>query len=115
MKKQPVSTTCQESAVVEEILSRYCDAHSLTPREKQVFVQACLGSKNFLIATRIGVSEATIRLHITNIHRKLGTGNKVDLLLKAFRWSLAGGYQSIAPLATPAVSENPSTRLRKNR
>lgn len=74
---------------VQQVVALYCDEHRLTPREKQVVMLVCAGAKNLLIARRLGVSEATIRLHITNIHRKLGTGTKVDMVLRAFAWWLA--------------------------
>jgi DNA-binding NarL/FixJ family response regulator len=42
--------------------------------------------KNAAIAGELQVSEATVRLHITNIHRKLQTSSKVDVLIQAFQY-----------------------------
>lgn len=73
---------------IEEIAALFCAAHSLTPRERQIIGLMCSGAKNLSIAMQLGVSEATVRLHITNIHRKLKTDNKVDLILQMFGWWL---------------------------
>jgi len=48
----------------------------------------CRGMKNAAIAADLGVSGATVRLHIRNVHRKVKTGDKVELVLKLWDWSL---------------------------
>lgn len=74
---------------VQQVVSAYCGECNLTARERQVVLLICSGVKNAVIADRLGVSEATVRLHITNTHRKLGTGTKLDVVLRAFAWWLA--------------------------
>jgi len=73
----------------ERAIAEFCDSRKLTPREKQIVLLLCTGLKNAAVATHLGVSEATVRLHITNIHRKLETASKVDVLIQAFQWWIA--------------------------
>ena len=82
-------TASRPEALVEAVVAQFCDVHKLTPREMQVVLLICSGVKNVVVAMRMGVSEATVRLHITNIHRKLGTASKAELVLRAFGWWLA--------------------------
>jgi hypothetical protein len=56
----------------------------------------CTGMKNAQIGRELGVSAATIRLHIGNIHRKLATSSKVDLVLKLWQWCCANGRGTVA-------------------
>ena len=62
------------------------DGHALTPRERQVLWLVCLGLKNGTIAHRMGVSVATARLHLRNLHRKTETADKVDLVRAAWHF-----------------------------
>ena len=65
----------------------FCENHRLTPRERQMMAMICRGMKNSQIGGELSVSNATIRLHIGNLHRKLNTRSKVDLVLKLWKWS----------------------------
>ncbi|GMU20279.1 MAG: hypothetical protein AMXMBFR13_03760 [Phycisphaerae bacterium] len=69
-------------AIVEDFSSY----HQLSRRETEVLRMICEGAKNSLIAQELGISPTTVRLHITNIHRKLDTFNKVDVVLKMWHW-----------------------------
>ncbi|NLX14212.1 MAG: hypothetical protein GXY44_11240 [Phycisphaerales bacterium] len=39
------------------------------------------------IARHLGISVPTVRLHVKNIHGKLGSVSKVDLVLKMWQWA----------------------------
>jgi FixJ family two-component response regulator len=52
---------------------------SLTPREREVLVHATAGMMNKLIAEKLGVSEVTVKVHRSNIMRKLRTRSLADL------------------------------------
>jgi DNA-binding NarL/FixJ family response regulator len=53
---------------------------SLTERERQVFHLAAEGHNNRSIATRLSISPRTAETHRTNLMRKLGLHNQVDLM-----------------------------------
>ena len=74
-----------------DIIAEFCNAHRMTPREKQILAMICRGMMNQQIGQELKVSNATIRLHISNIHRKLQTRSKVDLVLGIWQWSSRTG------------------------
>ncbi len=74
------------------IIAEFSEQRHLTAREHEILSKVCLGLKNIQIARELGVSNATIRLHIGNIHRKLGSTSKVDLVLQLWQWSCRNGH-----------------------
>ncbi|HTY62718.1 MAG TPA: response regulator transcription factor [Acidobacteriota bacterium] len=56
----------------------------LTPREMEVIRAVISGYPNKEIASKFGISEQTVKHHITNIFDKLGVYNRLELTLFAF-------------------------------
>jgi FixJ family two-component response regulator len=52
----------------------------LTPRERQVLHQVTLGKSNKQIASALGASEKTVKVHRGRLTQKLGTTSVVDLV-----------------------------------
>jgi FixJ family two-component response regulator len=65
-----------DEKTVADLRSLY---ESLTPREREVLVHATTGLMNKLIAEKLGVSEVTVKVHRSNIMRKLRTRSLADL------------------------------------
>jgi FixJ family two-component response regulator len=65
-----------DEKTVADLRSLY---ESLTPREREVLALATAGKMNKLIAEKLGVSEVTIKVHRSNIMRKLRTRSLADL------------------------------------
>jgi DNA-binding NarL/FixJ family response regulator len=61
----------------------------LTPREREVLSLVVEGCGNKEIATRLAVSEETIKHHLTRMFDKVGAGNRLELALVATRHHLA--------------------------
>lgn len=61
--------------------------NTLTPRERQVFVQVVAGRLNKQIAAELGIVEKTIKVHRARVMRKMQAGSLVELVHLA---SLAG-------------------------
>jgi DNA-binding NarL/FixJ family response regulator len=61
---------------------------ALTARERQVVELVGEGIRNFAIADRLCISEATVRHHLTSIYAKLGVVDRLELVLYAFRYGL---------------------------
>jgi DNA-binding NarL/FixJ family response regulator len=57
----------------------------LTEREREVLVEIGLGYANAEIATRLYMSEATVKSHISRLFEKLSATNRVQLAIAAFR------------------------------
>lgn len=54
---------------------------SLTPREKEVAERAALGLANQAIAEELGITERTVRAHISSVFEKLGVSDRLMLAL----------------------------------
>lgn len=55
-------------------------AEALTPREREIVAALSAGQRVGAIATRLGVSEHTVRNHLKAVYRKLDVHSQVELL-----------------------------------
>jgi len=60
----------------------------LTPRERAVLDALALGLGNKQIAARLGVSERTVKFHVSSLFAKLGAGNRTEAVTLAARAGL---------------------------
>jgi two-component system nitrate/nitrite response regulator NarL len=58
-------------------------ARALSPRELDVALLVARGLPNKAVAQALGLSEATVKIHLNNIYRRLGIRNRYALLLQA--------------------------------
>ena len=63
---------------------------SLTEREREVVTLMSQGLRNKHIAERLGISETTVRHHLTSIFAKLGVTDRLELVIYTYRHDLAG-------------------------
>jgi DNA-binding NarL/FixJ family response regulator len=83
-----------ESALQRALLTRRRDeserakVESLTPREREILMRVGDGLKNEAIARQLGISEKTVRNHLSAIFDKLGVTDRLELLLYAYRQKL---------------------------
>ena len=61
---------------------------SLTPREIQVLELLAEGLPNKAIARRLGISDQTVKFHVSSISGKLGAANRTDAVRRAVRRGL---------------------------
>ena len=61
---------------------------ALTPREMDVLAILADGLSNKAIATRLGLSDETVKFHLTSIFGKLGASNRTDAVRQALRRGL---------------------------
>lgn len=59
--------------------------HRLTPRQIEVLAHAVEGLSNRQIATRLHVTEGVVRLHMSEIYRRLGVERRAEAIVKAMR------------------------------
>lgn len=57
----------------------FADAN-LSRREKEVLHQAAMGAGNKLLADRLGISESTVKVHLTHIFQKLHVSGRSELV-----------------------------------
>jgi RNA polymerase sigma factor (sigma-70 family) len=70
----------QEAKVVAELRERF---DSLTPREREVFSLVVTGRRNKQIAAQVNLSEMTVKVHRSQIMRKMRAKSLVDLVRMA--------------------------------
>lgn len=63
----------------------------LSGRERQVLELVAAGHSNKVIATRLGITERTVKGHLTSIYRHLGVSDRLQAALAARGASLAAG------------------------
>ena len=56
---------------------------SLTPRERSVLEQMAHGLGNKQIAGALGISERTVKFHVSSLFTKLGAANRTDAVMRA--------------------------------
>lgn len=56
---------------------------SLTPREIEVLELVAEGLSNKAVAARLGISDQTVKFHLTSISGKLGALNRTDAVRRA--------------------------------
>ncbi len=61
---------------------------TLTQREREIVTLIGEGLKNKQIATRLFISEATVRHHFTSIFAKLEVSDRLELIIYAYRYGL---------------------------
>lgn len=69
----------------EEIAGLRKRLESLTPREHEVLPLAVSGMLNKQIAAEIGISEASAKVHRSQLMRKMGAGSLADLVRMALK------------------------------
>jgi DNA-binding NarL/FixJ family response regulator len=60
----------------------------ITPRELEVLELLTEGLPNKAIATRLGISDQTVKFHVSSICGKLGATNRTDAVRRAIRRGL---------------------------
>ena len=64
-------------------------AEELTEREREVLSLVGAGLQNKQIALRLGISEKTVKAHLTSVFRQLGVFDRTQAALWAQRHGLA--------------------------
>ena len=64
-------------------------AISLTPRESSVLQHLARGRSNKQIAAALGVSERTVKFHVSTLFTKLGATNRTEAVTRAIQAGLA--------------------------
>jgi RNA polymerase sigma factor (sigma-70 family) len=78
----------QEAEVVAELKERF---DSLTPREREVLALVITGRRNKQIAAQANLSEMTVKVHRSQIMRKMRAKSLVDLVRMADQLGASGG------------------------
>lgn len=75
----------EQQGEIHDLQERY---HALTAREREVMTLVVSGRLNKQIASEIGASEATVKVHRGHVMQKMQAGSVVDLVRKADKLKL---------------------------
>lgn len=56
--------------------------NNLTESEIKVVLQVVKGLSNREVSTNIGITEKTVKLHLTNVYSKIGINSRAQLIVK---------------------------------
>lgn len=87
----------------------------LSPTELEVLRLLATGATNREIARARGISEATVKKHLTNINAKLGTGNRTEAMLRALEYGLVEVATPPGEPADPEAARNLAAELERMR
>ena len=59
--------------------------HLLTPRERQIFEMLIKNEDTYLIASKLNISEKTVRNHISNVIQKLGVKGRACAVIELIK------------------------------
>ena len=65
---------------------------SLTPREREIVGHLVRGQSNKVIARELDITEATVKVHLKMLLRKLGVENRTQAALYAVRCAAVGSF-----------------------
>ena len=74
-------------------------AHGLSPREDEILKSVVRGHSNKIIARTCGVADATVKVHMKSILRKIRVANRTQAAV----WALERGYGADANRHPPAL------------
>ena len=86
----PPGVASPETALDPEEEALAARVAELTPQQYRVLTMLCNGLLNKQIAYELGVSEATIKAHMTAVLRKLGAQSRTQAVLLAGKLTLDG-------------------------
>ncbi|WP_158971175.1 response regulator transcription factor [Paraglaciecola sp. L3A3] len=71
------------ASIVKDSVQDQDTSESLTPRQYEVVEMMMKGLSNKKIALEMGIAEATIKMHITAIFKRLGVSNRTEAAIAA--------------------------------
>jgi two-component system nitrate/nitrite response regulator NarL len=72
----------------------------VSPREQQILQLLVTGASNKMIAIRLGITEATVKVHLKTLLRKIDVNNRTQAAI----WAMNNGFtDDSAPAPTPAL------------
>ncbi|MFO0461747.1 MAG: response regulator [Burkholderiales bacterium] len=79
----PLPSGVLEAEPRGDALGAPAGAAELSDRQRDVLALVVAGLPNKLIAERLGVTEATVKFHVTTVLRRLGAASRTQLLIRA--------------------------------
>ena len=74
--------------------------HGLSEREEQILRDLVKGLSNKIIARKLDIAEATVKVHLKSILRKIRVANRTQAAI----WALENGYGADSPASRAAAA-----------
>ena len=68
----------------------------LSPREQEILQALVTGASNKLIAIKLGITEATVKVHLKTLLRKIDVNNRTQAAI----WAMNNGFTAEGPVPT---------------
>jgi two-component system nitrate/nitrite response regulator NarL len=94
----------QEDDTVHRVSARRT-SWGLSGREDEILRFLAQGQSNKVIARACGVADATIKVHMKSIFRKLGVGNRTQAALRAMEWAADKAVDLVPAYSDPPIVE----------
>ena len=94
----------EASGMVQGLSSVRLD--QLTPRQLEVLKLLCEGLSNKLIGRRLGISSATVKLHVASVLRGLQVSSRLQAVIVARKLGLGDEAPAVKPVEQIAQSEH---------
>jgi two-component system nitrate/nitrite response regulator NarL len=78
---------------VDDVVNMPGGRRGLSQRENQILCSLLKGESNKMIANRLGITEATVKVHLKTVLRKIGAANRTQAAI----WALNNGYDQSSP------------------
>ena len=73
----------------------------LSPREQEILQALVTGASNKLIAIKLGITEATVKVHLKTLLRKIDVNNRTQAAI----WAMNNGFTAEgAPVPTRGLN-----------
>jgi len=80
----------------------------LSSRESEILLHVIRGSSNKVIARALGIAEATVKIHVKGIFRKIGVANRTQAAFHVFNQGRTGGEGADRPDAVNHSAPSPN-------
>jgi two-component system nitrate/nitrite response regulator NarL len=96
---ESTTRTAGDNAPKKVVCESYDSNTSLSPRERQILISLAEGKSNKAIARQYNLSEATVKVHLKAVLRKLGKHNRTQAAIWAIEHGLRDHHseESIVP------------------
>jgi two-component system nitrate/nitrite response regulator NarL len=78
---------------VDHVVNMPGGRRGLSERENQILCALLKGESNKMIANRLSITEATVKVHLKTVLRKIGAANRTQAAI----WALNNGYDQSSP------------------
>ncbi len=103
------------AAGVQPVNGKSLESYGLSDREMEILRCLVNGDANKVIANRLDITEATVKVHMKSLLRKIKAGNRTQAAIWALNHGLAPGLPFAkadeAPVAAPAAKEVVMTQM----